>query len=265
MLSRHWLAVTVAVALLLCASAAFAVMAANSPRTWPNCVTRPTGTGGGGDKAMSYTVTAPLDAVIPSCASVAPEYTARIWTYQSYAEIAEGLVVLALLLPIITAKRLDSSWLHKPLASWFPLWLLVPLALVGASFFALFPMVSALWAGYENAPFYVELRADVLSTGLTVGVGAVTVWCLTMLIVSLRKGIVGAVKWFGLPAVVYLGCMVFLFDRGEMTLHVTGFATWFYSGFWVLSNWSVTVVASGLILLSLSSRLNLRRSRTKLA
>jgi len=48
--------------------------------------------------------------------------------------------------------------------------------------------------------------------------------------------------------------MVFAFDRGEMTLHVTGFATWFYSGFWVVSNWLVLIVTSFLFVYALAYR-----------
>jgi hypothetical protein len=248
-------ALLIAVVLLLCASATFAVMAVNSPRTWPACITHPKGSGGGsGDKAEAYVV--PLDASLPDCSTVVSQYNSRVWTYQSYAEIAEGLAVLALLLPMLTVKRLDFSWLHRPLAPWFPPSLVLPLALVGVSVFALYPIESALWYQFQYNPslLYIDLRADLLSTGLSIGVGAVVMWCLTMFVVSLCKGIVSAFKWFGLPAIIYLGCMVFAFDRGEMTLHVTGFATWFYSGFWVVSNWFVLMVTSFLFVCALAYR-----------
>ncbi len=236
-------ALVVAVALLLCASTAFAGMAWNSP-------VKPTVYN---PAYPSQCVPATLMNTNPCNTYILPAYFQQVymdstpytsyWFYRSYVEIAEGFMLLAILLPLLWVKRLDSTCLRKPFAPRFPKRLVVPLAIVGASVFALFP-ISATWPEYEHTSYYLDLHKVWFAVGLPLGVTAFGVWCLTALVLSTRKGIVGAMEVFGLPSVLYLACMVFVFDRAEMTNHVTMFLSLSLYGVPLVSNWLVLMVAS---------------------
>ncbi|MGP8057060.1 MAG: hypothetical protein ACLP9K_05630 [Nitrososphaerales archaeon] len=233
-----------AVMLFLATSLAFAVLAWNSPvkslsqLTFPYCGTNP---------HFAPSCVAFAQANFPTSSPLFHFF----WSYQSYAEIAEGFAILALSLPLLTVKKLDFAWLHRPLAPRFPRQLFMALATVGASFFALSAVMDANyynWVHSSYRGYYLSLlQALRFESSLSLGVTAFGVWGLTVLVLSFRRGIVGGIRIFGLPAILCLMSMLLIFDSGEMTLNVTKFITLSAGGIDLVSNWLVLTVSAGLM------------------
>lgn len=236
-------ALLLAVALLLCASAAFAVMAYLSPvksfsqLTFPMCGNNP--------NWVPYCVSFEM-ANFPQ---QSPLYN-TLWSYQAHVEIAEGFAVLVLLISLMSVKRLDCAWLHRPLAPRFPKPLVIILALTGASFFVTCALVGANYYNFvhtQNWGIYSSLLYPLsLGNNGALGVPAFCAWCLTVLVISLRTGLVGAVKEFGVPALLFLMSALVVFDSGEMILYVTQFTKWSVGGVPLISNWCALIVSAGL-------------------
>lgn len=175
------------------------------------------------------------------------------WLYAFYVEVAVSFATLALLLSLLTMKGLDFVWLARPLAPRFSKRLLLGLVVAGGLAFALFPLVSTMWnSTYEHTAFYAGLRSFLLSDGLPLGVTAAAVWCATFLVMSMRNGVLGAVKFFGLPSAFWVVSMVAAFDLGEMTNHLTQFLSVSLYGIPAISNWFVLMVASFLSIYELT-------------
>jgi hypothetical protein len=174
-----------------------------------------------------------------------PAYRAELWFHQSYVEIAEGLAALALLFPLLSVKRLDFTWLHKPFAPWFPRWLFLLLVLVGAGIFGVYAVADSTLAEipkFSGSVFSWSNKAF----GVGYGTIALTMWGLTILALSLHKGFIGSLKIFGFPAILFLTVMLWMFDSRDMIYHVTNFAMWSLRGIDLVSNWFVLVICAGL-------------------
>jgi len=240
------------VALLLCVSAAFAGMAYLSPvKSPPSVPLCSTVNNQYGDPEMT-----------PACQAQVVEYRTALaawspwptWWRQTYADVAEGSAVLALLFSLLTARRLDFSWLHKPLMSWLPKWLSIALALVGASIYIPLIILTSMWDTPfgHTAPFLV-LWDTMWGIGPPISIMAIGAWGLAMLALSSRKGITWALKAFGLPAILYLTVMVLVFDSLEMTTPVTLLVSKLsLYGIDLVSNWLVLMVASFLFVYGLA-------------
>jgi hypothetical protein len=244
--------------LMIALSVAFAILAYGSPvKVLPEACSGQGGTGGGGPHPM-IVVCKPVTMRTPGYASVEWQY----WGYASCAQIAEGFAVLVLLFPLSTSprivKRLYFSWLHRPLAPRFPKRLLVSLVLIGASVFVLCALMDANyynWVHSSYRGYYLSLlQALRFESSFSLGVTAFGAWGLTVLVLSLHKGIVGSARVFGLPAILCLMSMLLVFDSGEMILNVTKFITWSAGGIGLVSNWSVLIVASFLFVYALAYR-----------
>jgi len=235
------------VASLLVAAAAFAVLSRFSPvqttgLTFPICTQE---WGSQGPALVASCVTF-MQSYSPD---LSPVYVSSLWWHQSYLEIAEGFAILALLLPLLTVKRLDLSWLHRPLAPRFPARLLTALVIIGGLTFALFTAgVATFHDGGVFQWFFLTVdrtfqHGDDLQP---YGAVAFVVWGLTLFALALRRGLVGAIRAFGLPALLFLTAVLLALDSVEMVSHVTMFLTWSLGGIPLLNNWSLFVVSVGL-------------------
>ncbi len=182
--------------------------------------------------------------------------------FKSYAQISEGFAALALLFPLLTSptivKRLDFSWLHRPLAPRFPRRLLVPLVLVGASIFALFAIVDATY--YDTVFSRTFVNAIAVNSSYYYGVISFGTWFATVALLTLRRGFLGAMKVFGLPAILFLEAVLLMFLPRAMPIHVTQFANWSAGVIDLVSNWFVLMIASFLFILGLTyKKLGLHR------
>ncbi|MGD0319587.1 MAG: hypothetical protein ABSB56_07825 [Nitrososphaerales archaeon] len=229
----------VVVVLLLATSLAFAVLAYEQPvksiPAYPSqCVpatlmnTNPCNTYLLPDYFQQYAIDT---AAFSSC-----------WFFRSYVGIAEGLVVMALLLPVLAMKRLDFSWLHTPIAPRFPTWLFVPLALAGASVFALFAAADATY--YDVVFSRTLVNTIAVYSSYYFGLISFGTWLLTIAVLTLRRGLVGAMKVFGLPAILFLEATLLVFLPNAMPVHITEFTDWSVGAIDLISNWLVLMVAS---------------------
>lgn len=178
--------------------------------------------------------------------------TFPLWQYQSYAEIAEGFAVLALLVPLLSAKRLDLAWLHRPLVPTFPKLWVITLVLTGTVLYALCVFTaSEYWnlvhSAYRSS-FLTLFQILSLESSFSVGTLGFGAWCLAVFVLSFRKDLVTSMKFFGLPAILFLMSMLLAFDYGEMTTKVTRFTAWMVNGIPLLSNWFVFIVSAGLMM-----------------
>jgi len=171
-----------------------------------------------------------------------------IWITQSYFGITEGLAVAAVLSFLFALKRPSFAWLDRPLAPRFPKWLLVAFVLVGASTFVFFALMSATYDTWQLSRSFSQffMFHTIQAQGSSVGVVALAIWGLTVLCLTLRKGFIGALRIFGLPAIVFLGVTLLYFYLDQMTNHATNFTTWSLGGIYILSNWTVFVASASL-------------------
>jgi len=170
------------------------------------------------------------------------------WVSQSYIGIAEGFAVAAVLSFLFALTRPSLSWLDRPLAPRFPKRLLAAFVLVGASAFVFFALMSATYDTWEFSRSFSHffMFQTIQAQGSSVGVVALGIWSLTVLCLALRKGLIGALRIFGLPAIVFLGVTLIYFYIDQMTNHATNFTTWSLGGIYVLSNWTVFVASASL-------------------
>jgi len=273
------------VALLIALAVAFALFAYNSPvKTQP--IACFAGGGGGDRRPLAFSVPANMTTrgfapVVTQLLFKSGGYTqmafcapanmttrgfapvvSQFLLFKSYAQISEGFAALALLFPLLTSptivKRLDFSWLHRPLAPRFPRRLLVPLVLVGASIFALFAIVDATY--YDTIFSRTFVNAIAVNSSYYYGVISFGTWFATVALLTLRRGFLGAMKVFGLPAILFLEAVLLVFLPRAMPIHVTQFANWSAGVIDLVSNWFVLMIASFLFILGLTyKKLGLHR------
>jgi hypothetical protein len=188
------------------------------------------------------------------------------WLYQSSAEIAEGFAIMAVLSFSLTFKRPAFPWLSKPVAPRLPGRLATALALVGASAFAFLALVDSTYYDLAFSRSFIGLFhrwhfSVIPIQGSGFGVLVLGVWGLTVLCLSLHRGLLGGVKTFGLPAILFLMLALLAFDPKEMVIHVTLLTAWSVDGVAVLSNWVVLMVASFLTASAFTRSLSRRVSR----
>jgi hypothetical protein len=170
------------------------------------------------------------------------------WVFQSYFEITEGFAVAAVLSLLFALKRFSFSWLDRPLVPRFSKRPLAALVLIGASTFVFFALMSATYHTWQFSRSFSHffMFHTIQAQGSSVGVVALGLWSLTVLCLTFRKGFIGALRIFGLPAIVFLGVALLYFFRGQMTDHATNFTTWSLGGIYILSNWTVFVASASL-------------------
>ncbi|MGP8057700.1 MAG: hypothetical protein ACLP9K_08905 [Nitrososphaerales archaeon] len=267
---RHRSKLLVVLVLFLAASLAFAHMAYSSPVKYipaePLC-------GNQDDYVVGSAIVSPLAdgwsmSVIPlsggeggsaaHCNGVYAQYnkmvatdTFPLWLYQSYAEIAEGFAALALLVPLLSVERLDFAWLHRPLVPTFPRPWVIALVLTGTVLFALCVFTASEYWNLVHSAYrssFLTLHQILsLESSLSVGILGFGAWCMAVLALSFRRDLVTSVRFFGLPAILFLMSMLFAFDYGEMTTKVTAVTSWMVNGIPILSNWFVFIVSAGLM------------------
>lgn len=245
------------VALALCLSAAFALLAFYSPvKSLPGIPTC--------NQSEGLKVTKDTPA---QCAAIMKNYKPKtvaevagtpVWFYWSYAEIAEGLAVAVVLSLLFMSRRSSFSWLNKPLVPRFPKRLLIVLMLIGASAFVFFAVIDATYRVLSFSPSFVRFFyfKSIQTTGSSFGVAAFVVWGLISFCLFLAKGLTSAMRIFGLPSILFLMILLLIFDSGEMPMHATNFTTWSLSGISIVSNWFVLIVTSSLVVLGLAPLLS---------
>jgi len=150
-------------------------------------------------------------------------------------EIVEGLVVASIVALIYVLKPPLPAWLHRPIAPHFSRRLVTALALSGVFVYVLFAVVDATY--YSFASSYES------------GILASLVWCLTVLCVAFRTGIVRAIRIFGLPSIVFSMCLLLFSNYLQMTSSLSNLIKWDlnlrgWNDIPLVSNWFVlTVVA----------------------
>jgi hypothetical protein len=78
------------------------------------------------------------------------------------------------------------------------------------------------------------------------------VWGLTVAVLALHRGFVGAMKVFGLPAILFLEVALLVFQPIAVPTMVTVFASWSVGGIELASNWFVLIITSFLFVYGLT-------------
>jgi len=237
-------------AILLCVSAALAWWALASPvRT---LVFPP---------AMACDPEAQVGRNLPApCTAAAARYVAGVETavialrpFQTYAEIAEGLLIAAVMFLIL-------PWLRSPilLRKGFSLPLPFRLAVgaIGAAGWGVFAYGEAssiLFAETGNRAYLNLFDADPqMALHAALGLAAASA-CFGLLRSnrSLSFGVRSGV-FFGAIWVLFVQLCIYLFDPSEMAFHVADFAYWEWANVYLMGNWVVMIVSAALLALVLS-------------
>jgi hypothetical protein len=228
--------------LLLVLAGAFAYMASASPvKSLPSAPLCSTVNNPEGDPVMSQACIRLVAQYKVALASALANPTPLLY-YQSYGALAETFWALALLLCLFSVKRLDFGWLHRPLGPRTPKLACTVIALAGASVFIFFVTISS---AYYVSPFSHQLvNTLALNLPLSFGISAFGIWAVTVGLLSLHRGMIGAMKVFGLPAILLLQIMLLLFQFNAMPIQVAQFVNWSVEGVWLVSNWLVLGVTS---------------------
>ncbi|MGD0476885.1 MAG: hypothetical protein ABSB29_01820 [Nitrososphaerales archaeon] len=267
------------VALILALSAAFAILAYDSPvKSRPEVCTK-TG-GGGGYTPMAYEAMAicvPAKISNPLYAHAVSQFL----FYQSYAEIAEGLAVVAvlsvLLLALGTRINLHTfAFLSKPhnlsrrlRTSVLSLaWLFIILYLIVVALNLLPDIIpSTKRFIYDMDGRYLSFHTF-QTTGTSLGVlgflfliSAGVFLAIYWMNKGISKSLQEVIKFLIIPMVFAHQVALLLVNLIEMPDHVTNFATWSYAGVYLMSNWFVLVVSSFFVVLGVISLLSPKLKR----
>lgn len=161
-------------------------------------------------------------------------------------EVAEGLVVASIVALLFILKPSLPSWLSRPIAPHFPKLLFITLTLSGVFVYALFAVVDATY--YSFASSYQS------------GVAASAVWILTILCVAFRTGIIGAVKIFGLPSIVFSMIILLSSNYMQMTSSISNVIQWDLN----LRGWNYIPLVSNWFVLTIAIFLSVREVATHL-
>jgi hypothetical protein len=202
-----------------------------------------------------------------------------MWSSASQFEVAEGLVVVVLVLLVVVLESrgmvslfrypILSKHLKSPLSRVFTV-----LAAVGALSYALLVMdnmkqlnhildVGGLDIVQYPLRIFGFFGGSAMGQNGTAGYGALAflIWGLTIVSLSLARGFTGAVKLFAIPSILFLTVVVFLFDPGEMASQAVNVVSGItYNGTSLLSNWFLLTVSLALVVFDLMYR-RLQRKR----
>jgi hypothetical protein len=186
-----------------------------------------------------------------------------IWSRVPQLEVAEGVVAVAALLPLVllmesrgVGSLLDSNAPRRILRSHLsPVFAF--LGAGGALCFVLLVLCNSkkingvLDVNNLNVVQYplsllALLGGSALGPGGQLGYGALAfvVWVLTIGALSIPLGIARTVKFFALPSILFLVVFVLLFDPGQMDNQAINLASGFtLEGVSLLSNWFLLTVS----------------------
>ena len=186
-----------------------------------------------------------------------------VWSFVSQFEVTEGLVAVAILLLFAVVIEscgfgflLDSTVLKYHIESRLS-YLFTFLAAAGMLCFALLVLCNMQQLrdvldinGWNVVQYPLNLLGFVGGSALgqngRLGYGALAflIWGLTIIALSLAKGLAKAVKLFALPSVLFLTLVVLLFDPGEMDSQAINLVSGFtFDGISLLSNWFLLTVS----------------------
>ena len=215
----------------------------------------PSGGGGGGSNGALMIVPMKTNCVF------AEAYNVLVWNQQSYLEIAEGFAIAAVLLLVLSVRRLNFRWLHKAPISRFK-WVFVVLALICMGVYALVVVVNV--TSHLSTPVHILGHRIQTHIG-PLGVIGVTTWGFAVISLSLILGISKAARFCGFPALLFLAVAILIGDPLQMTNHITNFTSWTFTfkglagvlpntvgelmytlpikGFYIVNNWLLFVVS----------------------
>jgi hypothetical protein len=206
-----------------------------------------------------------------------------VWSFVSQFEVTEGLLIVAVVLLSAVALKYSrlgylfdspvlSKHLKSPLSNLFNV-----LAAAGGVSFALLVLCnmkqlnSVLDVNGLNLVQYPLrvlgfLGGSALGQNGAVGYGALAlmIWGLTIVALSLSRGLAMAVKSFALPSVLFLTVVVFLYDPGEMTSQAVNVVSGFtFNGISLLSNWCLLTISLSFSAVELIPRTLGRKASTR--
>ncbi len=186
-----------------------------------------------------------------------------VWSSASQFEVAEGLLIVALLLLstiVLKSSRFgylfDSPFLRRHLKP--------PLSRLSAALAALGTLSYALLVlcnfrqgkdvldiyGWNLTQYPLAVfgyfGGSALGQNGAVGYGALAllIWGLTVVALSLAWGLARGVKIFALPSILFLAVVVLLFDPGQMDLQAVNLVSGLtFDGVSLLSNWFLLTVS----------------------
>lgn len=172
-------------------------------------------------------------------------------SYLSYIEIAGGLAVVALLYFMLPRLKAPGP-LKRKISLPRPLHLTALLVgavgvTLGVGAFGFAEVFNIAFANTHDMQFLALFNI----VGPVHAVLGLVAACACLGVLRIEKGLSVAVKSgvaLGALSVFVAQLGLFLFDFKEMYLHVTAFAKWSVGGVYLLSNWSVFVVSSSLVL-----------------
>lgn len=251
-----------AVALLLCLSAAFALMAYWAPvKAVP-----PSPVCGVSDSAACITRLAAYNSIITFETAVG----GSVWAYWSYADLAEGFAAAATLFLVASLIKAP-AFLRRSVTS--PRAVRAALGVVAACGFGIFiyeEFFNILFA-YTHWSLAIHLFnafighsywSPLIAGGST---GAASEFAFSALVaasvaVGLLRARFGLFEGFRSCVLAFTAVAtasqlaLLLFDVKEMEFHVTSFVTWSLGGVYLLSNWTVLVASGSLFALAVLRR-----------
>lgn len=213
------------------------------------------------------------------------------WTlqypYWSYAEIAEGFALSAVLLFLLTFLKSPNFRVNVPRRL---RWVALSFSVASGAAFSVIAGAMVVFAA--RLPSYPEALVSLDSGSMGETARSILLSCcswynspaaigtiaflaaafatLGLVVYHLEKGLASAFEWaltaFTLPAIIVFIVGLWVFAPSQMVLHVTNFAEWSLGGVFVLSNWTVLVVSASLettLLLEPSCSFGLTVQKTK--
>jgi hypothetical protein len=180
-----------------------------------------------------------------------------IWSWVSQFEVAEGLLAVALLLSSVIliealglSSRLDSRIFRfhlKPRLSY----VFTLVAAGGTVSYALLVLCNMEQLrnvidinGWNVVQYPLDLLGAVgggaMASNGRDGYGALALlmWIATLLSVTLSAGLSKAVRYFAMPSIIFLTCVVLLFDPGEMDSQAINIVSGItFNNVSLMSNW----------------------------
>jgi hypothetical protein len=186
-----------------------------------------------------------------------------IWSFVSQFEVAEGLaIVVSLLLLVLLMESCGlssmfdspvlSDHLRSPLSKLF-----TTLAAGGALSYALLVLcnmkqlnnvldLNGLNVVQYPLAVFGFIGGSAMGRNGAAGYGALAlmIWGLTIVALSLGKGLAKAVRLFAIPSILFLTVVVLLYDPGEMDSQAVNVVSGFtYDGISLLSNWALLTIS----------------------
>ena len=172
-------------------------------------------------------------------------------SYQMNAGVTEGFAVLTLLFALLLVFGVPKL-LRRRLLLPRPARLVLLSAMgVGLGVFVLVEFINVFNAGTQFAYAYLFRVRMVPGQSETAALGLLTA-CVCLGALRAKDGMHAGIKsgvMLGAAIAFVAQMSLWAFDYKEMYNHVTAWMTWSWGGVYLVSNWFVLVVASGLVLL----------------